>query len=792
MTLRDHGLGALLQPDGALGFRVFSAHATRVELCIFRNPKGEPEIRRIALTREPGDLWSTELAPEDRVELGLGSVVYYGYRAFGPNWTHDPAWVPGSTLGFVTDVDREGNRFNPNKVLIDPYTTELSHDPGVARTYADPNACEDAYFGGEFRTVDTGPIAPKSLAFLAAEPVTPRDSRLERALRDEIIYEVHLRGFTMQDESLPESERGTYRGAGKKAAYLKGLGVTAVEFLPVQEFADEQNDDGDPRGDNYWGYMTLGFFAPNRRYAANRSPGGPTREFKEMVEAFHAEGIKVYLDVVYNHTGEGILRRAVESVAPANQSDVESAIRDAARSRSDDSLQDPRSACLLSLAGLDNASYYRLREEGTRYHSFGACGGNLNYEAPVVVQLILDSLDYWANVMGVDGFRFDLAPVLGTVLRDGALKFDGRSPLLRAIAAELPARGGGLRGVDLIAEPWGGPACQLGDFSPEWAVWNSYFRDTLKTAENKYLEAQPLPVSRIATAVSGSSEAIQKTPWNAINYVASHDDCNALRNLMSYDSFFHLNEAQERWDQISWGHQGDEERQRKAVRNAFTLLMFSAGVPMFAGGDELLRWLPQYRNGVGRMNLVGVDAPEAYLDWTAYRQWWLAGQAGDAAAQQALVWEHPELQMYLFVSRLTRFRHEQPCLRRATYFTGQVNGTSGLKDIAWYDRYGRELTGTQWDEQDYLGYRIDADPPGGSGSTTAIFVAYNRSPRALELTLPACLPGHHHYRLLDTDNTDGWMTEHCNFDGGATLLVGTYTLHERSILVALEKPSTPA
>jgi glycogen operon protein len=759
--------------DATVNFHIYSRNADRIELSFFSAARGS-ETWRTSLRRSDGNVWATSLSIEELKERGLKAPFYYGYRAWGPNWQYDPQWVPGSTAGFRADVDQAGNRFNPNKLLIDPYTPELSHDPSPALTWLDPNAYSDEFYGGDNRATDTGIIAPKSMAVLPGAAAS-FGIKPQRPLKDDVIYEVHLRGFTVGDPEVPAKERGTYKGAARKARYLKELGVTAVEFLPVHEFADEQNDDGDPRGDNYWGYMTLAFFAPNRRYAADKTAGGPSREFREMVAAFHAEGIKVFLDVVYNHTGEGMLKRLVDTGNPKTRREIEEAIRNGNRSRSDDNLQDDRAACLLSLAGIDNASYYRLRADNRRYVSEGGCGGNLNYEAPIVQQLIVDSLKYWAGEMGVDGFRFDLAPVLGMVARNGGLDFDGNCALYRAITDELPARGASSgTGVDLIVEPWV-PGDHLGGFPNAWAEWNRFFRDVVKRAENKYYRGGDcIPINQIAAAIAGSESSLRKKPWNAINYVVSHDDCNAIRNIVSHDRFFHLTEAKVVTDQISWDHCGDVESQRKAVRNAFTLLMVSAGVPMFVGGDELFRDIPSYDDsqGLGRMNLVVDDNVLSHLDWSS-----LEDKGSDGKY------------LHTFVSRLAAFRAAHPCLQRAEYYTGQHSAISGLKDIAWYTREAREIDGSGWDDTDFLAFRIDAAPNrvGEQDGVVSIYAAYNISDEDLRLALPSNLHGKRFYRLLDTDNTDGWMTAENNFDGGTTLLESSYVLHERSILVAVEK-----
>lgn len=771
-------------------FRIFSRRATAVQLYFYQDARQADEILVKTLTKD-ADSWSLSFSLSELRAAGLtGDVIYYGYRAWGANWLWTETWRPGSLQGFQCDVDSDGNRFNPNKLLLDPYGREVSHDPGVALLYLDPPAYPDAYYGGASRAVDSGPLAPKSILLLNADR-TGYGAKPQRPLTDDVIYEVNLRGLTMGDETIPAAERGTFRGAAQKAAYLRELGVTAVEFLPVQEFADAQNDDGDPRGDNYWGYMTLNYFAPNRRYAADRTPGGPTREFKEMTARFHAEGIKVFLDVVYNHTGEGLLRRVIPAQGnPATPEEVEAVIRAAGPSRYQDSLQDKDAACYFSYCGLDNASYYCLRDGNQRYETRGGCGANLNYDEAAVQDLIIDSLRYWADEMGVDGFRFDLAPVLSLSRSADGYRPNPDSTIFSKISAALPSRQHNPGGVDLIAEPWGDDSSinWLQHFPADWAVWNKDYRDVVKRALNKYGVCS-LPVHQLAQAVSGSQAFIGKAPANSINYLVSHDDCNSLRNVFSYNRFWHLDEAVERDNQLSWDQDGDPALQRKAVRNAFALLLLSAGVPMFTGGDELFRTLPPQRPGLGKMNLVSVDSPAVYLDFSAYHALNAARHSDNPTAARQLLETDETLQLFAFVKDLLAFRRNHPSLRPAAYFSGAPSA-NGLADIRWYDANGRELAGCAWDREDFLGWRINAQfdaPPDSENAAASIYIAYNRSAAALSLQLPPPLAGNRWHRLLDTDNRDGWMSAVHNFDGGVTVLGSDYLLHERSILVLVEK-----
>ncbi|MBN1981959.1 MAG: hypothetical protein JW795_10520 [Chitinivibrionales bacterium] len=784
------------QKKNIVSFSVYSKNAERMMISFYTQPYGADADHSVFMIKK-NEVWNCAFPIADlKKQFSFTECIYYGFRAWGPNWHFAQQWQPGTIDGFVSDVDIEGNRFNPNKLLIDPYAKELSHDPAVAKLYIDPNVYIDAFYGGEFRLVDTSKIAPKSL--LVLNSAKEAFAKPKRPLKDDVIYEVHVRGFTMGDDSLPQNERGTYIGAGKKASYLKELGVTAIEFLPVHEFADEQNDDGDPRGDNFWGYMTLNYFSPNRRYACDKSPGGPTREFKEMVHLFHAEGIKVFLDVVYNHTGEGIVRRKVDQHPnPVTQQDVETALRQACPSRGDDNLQEFTSACILSFSGLDNGSYYYLRDENRRYEGRGGCGGNLQYANPVVVALIIDSLRYWSMEMGVDGFRFDLAPILSVTGGQGKYHPDEKSDIFARIASALPSRSIRSDGADLIAEPWGewgsgdtASIVWLDKFPPDWAVWNNVYRDTFKRAMNKY-SVIDTPFHTIAEAVAGSQHIVAKRPWNSINYLVSHDDCNCLSNIFSYNQFFHLSEAVVKFDQITWDQAGNVESQRKAMRNALTFLSFSAGVPMFCGGDELFRRIDAYGNGVGRMNMVSVDSGQAYVDFSQYNALKHLQQQGARAEADAALLYSDALYLFYFVQKLLNFRRRHECLRPTHYFTGELNEKNGLADIGWYTYNGvLNNNSTDWDRVDFFGVRINACSEkvhAKSDKIESIYLAYNPSQSDRYMLLPKNIAGKKWYRLLDTDNTDGWMLAHRNFDGGTTLLGSEYKLHDRSVVVVIEK-----
>jgi isoamylase len=766
-------------------FAVYSRNATRMEVWLYRTALGSDEVLRRPLDRSDDSVWRTTIPLTELRNAGIEGAIYYGYRAWGPNWPFHPDWVKGAPAGFRVDVDGEGNRFNPNKLLIDPYAVEISHDPTPRFSSIDPNEFSNDYYTGPgLRNIDTGSIAPKSVLALSSCDATT-GYRPRRGLKDDIIYEVHVRGFTKSDPSIPDQYRGTFRGAALKAPYLKELGVTAVEFLPIFHFSSEQNDDGDPRGDNYWGYMTMGYFAPNRRYSSDQSPGGPTREFREMVKAFHDLEIKVILDVVYNHTAEGILRR----------------LSDDDDSRVSDEKQLPDCACLLSFRGLDNASYYTLRSNenldggrrNCRYQDNSACGGALNVTNPAVQDFIIDSLRYWVSQQGVDGFRFDLAPVLGNTRLSNGFVFDAYAPncLLQRMTNELPVRAGNLDvGVDLIAEPWGGAGdntYQLGRFPDNWAEWNDRYRKVIRLSENnrelhdslrRWYEIyntgdDPVRPYMIADAVSGSDQLFRNgsprkdpRPWNSINYVAAHDG-HTLHDVFSFT----------RGEQ-TWDHDGVAANQRRAVRGALALLMTSAGVPMILGGDEL------YRTQDGCRNAVALDVPNIYHDWRNYTQYTQALAAKNDALVQQLR-QSDDLRMHAFASAMIQFRLRYSCLRRDTYYSGTIDPNSNLPDIGWFGADGRTFQ-NDWNNpySRFIAFRIDALQDRQATGVRSILVAYNWGSSTMEMQLPGDLQGTRWYRFADTS---AWMEPDGNVDTGDTVVGGGYGLHEGGVAIFVEK-----
>ncbi|MBK7954211.1 MAG: glycogen-debranching protein [Candidatus Accumulibacter sp.] len=686
-----------------INFKVYSSRATRIELWLYASASGTSEVVRIPLTRGDGNVWSTSVSRASLTGAGINGPVYYGYRAWGPNWTYDAGWSKGSSLGFVSDVDAQGNRFNPNKLLIDPYARELSHDP-----LTPTNLDGTTYASGPLhRTKDSGHVAPKGIVVSGDRQSV--GTRPTRAFKDDVVYEVHVRGFTMNDNSIPAAYRGTYRGAGMKAAYLKSLGVTAVEFLPVQETQNDTNDvlPESTADDNYWGYSTLNYFSPDRRYAADRSAGGPTREFKAMVKALHDQGIKVMIDVVYNHTGEG-----------------------GSWSSTDNTTYN-----VLSFRGLDNPTYYTLTSDLQHTWDNTGVGGNYNTHNPIAQNLIVDSLAYWRDTLGIDGFRFDLAPVLGNTCEVGCFNFDKMDSgnALNRIVRELPPRpAGGGAGVDLVAEPWaiGGNSYQIGGFPSGWSEWNGSYRDNVRQSQNK-LGAAPITTGQLATRFAGSADLYEnngRKPWNSVNLMVAHDGftlrdlyaCNAKNNGQAWP--YGPSDGGED-NNNSWDQAGVAADQRKAARNGLALMLLSAGVPMLTGGDESLRSL-QCNN-----NPYNLDSSANWLSWS---------------------WDTDQNNFQAFARGLINFRRNHPALRPVGFYSSIDNNGNVMEQLRWFKPDGSVADSAYFSdpESHAIAWRIDGSELGDSAA--AIYVAYNAWSGDVNFTLP--WPGSHRkwHRVTDT------------------------------------------
>lgn len=748
--------GQAFSPDGQyLLFKVYSANATRVQVDLFNT---DGRISSFPLTKDAQTgLWYAAIARSNgqlkKYDFGSGmfSAVSYGFRAWGPNWTYDPLWTPGSTLGFISDVDAAGNRFNPNKLLLDPYALELNHD------FVTPaNLDGSAFASGEAnRATDSAPVAARSLianttnagwAALAQSSGT----KPIRAQKDDVIYEVNVRGFTKNDPSVATNLQGTYAGAALKAQYLKALGVTAVEFLPVHETENDANDaNGNGRsststaGDNYWGYMTTNYFAPDRRYSSDKTPGGPTREFAAMSKAFHDAGIKVIADVVYNHSGEGGLWNST----------------------------DPSTLNLWSMRGLDNSTYYLLTNDKQYDYDITGVGNTLNTRSAQVQRLIVDSLQHLRD-LGVDGFRFDLGIALGNTYDNTTnpgdtqrFYFSGtdNGTALAKVAQAFP-------NVFLSAEPWGlapgGQGYQIGNFPKGWSEWNGQFRDFFRRDMNK-LGVKPITPGQLISRFAGSSDLFQGTahnnraPYNSVNFINVHDgmtlkdvfSCNGKSNLQAWP----LGPSDGGTDdEDSWDNMGNAALQRQQARNAMTVLSVSQGVPIFNGGDEFLRSLNCNNNP------YNLDSTGNWLNWN-------------------LTTDQQNFQK--FTSDMLKFRALHPALRRADFFNGQDNNGNGLKDVTWLTAAGNQPDGWWYDSasEHALAFMIDGTEVGDD----VIYVAYNGWSDNVNFTLPAPPAGKSWYRVTDTS---AWAEGASQVDLNATqFIAGNYGLNGRATLILIAR-----
>jgi glycogen operon protein len=620
-----HPLGATWDGVG-VNFAIFSEHARRVELCLFDSADAEMESVTIPLPEQTDMVWHGYLP-----DLHPGQL--YGFRVHGP-------YVP-----------EDGHRFNPRKLVMDPY----------AKAVGRATRWNDALFGFPLGAPDantpddrdSAPYAP--LAAVVDDAFTwGNDRPLRTPWHETLIYELHVKGFTQLHPHVPDSLKGKYLGLATEPAirHLTSLGVSAVEIMPAHYHCDEWHLV--QRGlNNYWGYNTLSYFAPDVRFAHSSLPLEGVREFKVMVRALHAAGLEVILDVVYNHTAEG------NHLGPT-----------------------------LSLRGIDNSSYYRLMPGNRRYYQdFTGTGNTLNVRSPRVLQLIMDSLRYWVLEMHVDGFRFDLASALARELHAvdklGAF-FD--------IIHQDPV----LSHVKLIAEPWdlGEGGYQVGNFPPKWTEWNGKYRDSVR----RFWRGDRGAVSELATRLSGSSDLYEhsgRRPYASINFVTAHDGFT-LSDLVSYNEKH--NEANGEHNQdgenhnLSWncGVEGPTEDRRildlrdRQRRNVMATLMLSLGVPMISGGDELGRTQGGNNNAYCQDNEIS---------WT---RWDLSASDRDFLA---------------FVKRLIEIRRDNPVLRRRKFLQGRRIRGAGAIDIAWLDQSGKEMADDAWGSPDVrcLGVRLNGD-----------------------------------------------------------------------------------
>jgi len=673
-------LGAIVR-DGGVNFALFSRHATAVELCLFDAVSGV-EQERLALPGHDDEIWHGFL-PD------AAAGLHYGYRVHGP-------WAPAS-----------GHRFNPNKLLIDPYARELagrvSWDDAVYG-YTVGHADRDL----SFDTRDSAPFVPRSVVR------TPHGrrrfaARPEIAASQRIIYEAHVKGLTQRFHGLDAARRGSYSALGSRGVirYLQKLGITTLQLLPVHAFVDDQFLV--ERGlSNYWGYQSLAFMAPMARYGRKDA----VRELSEAVDALHKNGLEVFLDVVYNHTCEG------NEMGPT-----------------------------LCYRGIDNRSYYRLAEDPRYYVDDTGCGNTVAAEHPRVLQLIMDSLRYWASEMRIDGFRFDLASALGRE-RHG---FDAGAGFFDAVGQD-PV----LRRRTLIAEPWdiGPGGYQLGRYPTQWSEWNDRFRDTVRSF---WLRREPV-LNELSDALLGSSNAFSdphRAPQASINLISAHDGFT-LADMVSFDVKHNEANGENNRDghghNLSWNHGAEGASSDPAVRaardrsrrNLLATLLLAQGVPMLLAGDEL-----GHSQG-GNNNAYCQDNAMSWLDWRATRE-------PGAVAR--------------LTERLIGLRHDLPVLRRRHRLHGDRHSRStGLPEVSWLGPSGAAMLDADWHAHGARFVALlllgDADAPPRPGSPASprdvstpsdhVLLVINGSDEAVELPLSNDILDAGDWRLvLDTGELDG-------------------------------------
>ena len=664
---KPYPLGATYDGYGT-NFAVFSEAAERVELCLYR----AGQERRIELVHGVGGIWHAYVP-----ELGPGSE--YGFRVHG-------AWDP-----------KRGLRCNPNKLLIDPYARELVGEP-----IWHPSMAGHADQDGGPSTSDSAPHTLKGVVTSSFFD-WGNDRRLDIPWNRSIIYEVHVKGFSQCNPAIPEDLRGTYAGLAHPASvdYLQKLGVTAVELLPVhQYFHDGFLLDKGLR--NYWGYHSIGYFAPHNEYSSRRRPHAVVSEFKHMVKVLHQAGIEVILDVVYNHTAEG------NHFGP-----------------------------LLSMRGFDNASYYRLVNDRPEYYmDYTGTGNSLNMRHPHVLQLIMDSLRYWIEEMHVDGFRFDLAATLARTMHE----VDRLSAFFDLVQQDpVVSR------VKLIAEPWdvGDGGYQVGNFPPLWSEWNGKYRDCVRD----YWRGESAALGEFGYRFTGSSDLYQSSarrPHASINFVTCHDGFT-LRDLVSYNEKHNWANGEANRDgeahNRSWncGHEGESDDpevlalRRRQQRNMLATLFLSQGVPMLLSGDEA------GRTQGGNNNVYCQDNHTAWFDWAAIDE-----------------------ELLEFTRALISFYVRHPVFRRRGWFQGRPvrrHENEPLHDISWFAPEGIEMVGDDWDRANanVLGVFLNGegiatpDDRGRRILDDSFYLMFNAHHEARDFILPPERWGERWRLVMDTE-----------------------------------------
>ncbi len=685
-------MGATWDGHG-INFTLFSANATKVELCLF-DETGKTEIGRVELPEYTNEVWHGFIP-----ELGPGTV--YGYRVYGP---YEP---------------QNGHRFNHNKLLLDPYARaiegEMIWDPAVFGYIMESG--DDTTFDER----DSAPFVPKARVIdqsfdwgKSEKPFT--------SWRDTVIYETHVGGFTKLRQDVPENLRGSYAGLAEAPVidYIKNLGVTAIELLPIHAFYDDSYL-LDKNLKNYWGYNTLGFFAPASRYSAT----GRMAEFKEMVREYHNAGLEVILDVVYNHTAEG------SELGPT-----------------------------LSFRGIDNQTYYKLMPDNKRYYVNDTGTGNtFDLRHGRAIQFVMDSLRYWATEMQIDGFRFDLATILGRET-DG---FDARGSFLHAVQQD-PL----LSEIKMIAEPWdcGPGGYQVGAFPPGWAEWNDRFRDTAR----EYWKGDEDKIRDFAARFTGSEDKFNhrgRRPWSTVNFITAHDGFT-LNDLVSYDGKHNDANGEGGKDgsdnNASWncGAEGTTEdpailelRERQK-RNLIATLLLSQGTPMLLSGDEF------GRTQGGNNNTYCQDNEINWLNWDGIED---SGRA-----------------LQDFTRHVLKYRLESHLLHNDRFYTGELDAEIGTKDVTWLSSNGCEMSQEDWENPGTRCFGILLDSRASKHLTNikhkpdVLLLITNAHYDVVEFILPEVTGGAEWVLKIDTNQTA--ETEESPFDQKAV-----YTVTGRSLLM---------
>lgn len=684
-------LGATWDGEG-VNFALYADNASAVELCFFSSEKDETETFKIKFKERTHQIWHGYFP-----DIKPGQL--YGYRVHGP---FDP---------------ENGYRYNPNKLLIDPYAKAIS---GVVKWH---DALYGYTIGAEaadlsFSELDSAPFIPKSIVIDAAYD-WGNDKAPKISYHKTIIYEAHVKGFTKSNPDIPEEIRGTYEGIGHPVTinYLKELGITAIELMPVHQFISDHHL-LENELTNYWGYNTIGFFAPDIRYSSSPGRGSQVAAFKDMVKALHQAGIEVIIDVVYNHTAEG------NHLGPT-----------------------------LSFKGIDNTSYYRLMEDQRYYMDYTGTGNTLNANLPNVLRLMMDSLRYWVLEMHVDGFRFDLASTLARELHE----VDRLSAFFDIIHQD-PV----ISQVKLIAEPWdvGEGGYQVGKFPPGWAEWNGKYRDCIRD----FWRGADSMLGEFAQRFTGSSDLYQddyRRPTASINFITAHDGFT-LNDLVSYNDKHNQANGEDNKDgeadNKSWncGVEGDTKdpailklRQRQK-RNFLTTLFLSQGVPMLVAGDEISR------TQKGNNNAYCQDNEISWLDWSAI-----------------------DVEMLAFTRKLIHLRKKHPGLRRRRWFQGQPIKGIGVEDIAWFLPDGTEMEEHNWNE-DFarsLGVYLNgrgihgAGPKGEKITDDSFYVIFNAHYEPLAYQLPVEKYGIEWTKILDTSWESGLEEAEEQYRAGDTITV---------------------